>query len=111
MKLTVSQLKYMLVLGDLSEDGDVRIVDIAKTLNIKRSSAFNMLNKLADAGMIVKTEDKTVMLTDEGVSMVKRLRKEVKDTAVKLEKYFEIDSRRAEDCALTVLSYQEGETA
>ncbi len=108
MKLTVSQLKYLLVLGVLSEDGDVRIVDIAKTLNIKRSSAFNMLNKLAKAGMVVKNEDKTVVLTDKGREASQEIRKNVKETAVKLEKYFEIDSRKAEDCALTVLSYMEG---
>lgn len=110
MKLTVSQLKYLLVLGVLSEDGDVRIVDIAKTLNIKRSSAFNMLNKLAKAGMVVKNEDKTVVLTDKGRAASQEIRKNVKETAIKLEKYFEIDSRKAEDCALTVLSYME-ETA
>lgn len=45
MKLTVSQLKYMLVLGSVSGDRGIRTVDIAKKLSIQRSSAFNMLNK------------------------------------------------------------------
>ena len=57
MEFTVSQLKYILALGALSEAGDVRIVDIARTLNIQRSSVFNMLNKLANAGIIEKKEE------------------------------------------------------
>ncbi|MCD8036445.1 MAG: MarR family transcriptional regulator [Clostridiales bacterium] len=105
MKLTVSQSKYLLVLGALSEDGDVRIVDIAKELNIKRSSAFNMLNKLQKAGMVLKNENKTVTLTESGKQTASEIRKNVDETVLKLEKYFDIASENAEDCALTVLSY------
>lgn len=54
MKLTAAQLKYILVLGNLSGDKGIRTVDIAKNLNIQRSSAFNMLNRLSDAGLVIK---------------------------------------------------------
>ena len=105
MEFTVSQLKYILALGALSEAGDVRIVDIARTLNIQRSSVFNMLNKLANAGIIEKKEDKTVVLTDNGKSTVNSLYKKVKQTALKMEECFDLDSGRAEECALLVLSF------
>ena len=64
MKLTVSQIKYLLVLSK-AQDSGVRISDMAKALDIKRSSVFNMLKKLAEAGMVVKNDDKTVSLTEK----------------------------------------------
>ncbi|GFI60978.1 hypothetical protein IMSAG049_00128 [Clostridiales bacterium] len=105
MNLTISQLKYMLVLSSLSEAGDIKIADIAKFLNIKRSSAFNMLNRLLEAGVIIKNNDKTVSLTDEGKRVSKELRKKVNDMEIKLIECFKIDISMVEDCALAVIYY------
>ncbi len=107
MKLTVSQLKYMLVLGNFSEGRIVRTVDIAKSLNIKRSSAFNMLNRLSEAGMVIKNEDKTVILTQKGRKTADSLRIKVGETARKLEENFYMASDISEDCALMIISCSE----
>ena len=107
-QMTTSQLKYMLVLGELSDNGGIRISDIARKLNIIRSSAFNMLNKLAEAGMVSKKEeDKKVILTEKGRTAADKLCEDVKQTAGKLEKYFSVDPGRSTDCALAVLAYKE----
>ncbi len=107
MKLTAAQLKYILVLGNLSGDKGIRTVDIAKNLNIQRSSAFNMLNRLSDAGLVIKNEDKTVILTDKGRLTSDRLRKTAEETVKKLEKHFGLRENDAEECALIILSCSE----
>jgi Mn-dependent DtxR family transcriptional regulator len=107
MKLTAAQLKYILVLGSLSGDKGIRTVDIAKNLNIQRSSAFNMLNRLSDAGLVIKNEDKTVILTDKGRLTSDRLRKTAEETVKKLEKHFGLRENDAEECALIILSCSE----
>ena len=103
MKLTVSQLKYMLVLGSVSGDRGIRTVDIAKKLSIQRSSAFNMLNKLSDEGLVVKM----VALTEQGKQKADCLCKKVKDTVKKLEENFDLPREYAEDCALMIISCSE----
>ena len=107
MKLTAAQLKYILVLGNLSGDKGIRTVDIAKNLNIQGSSAFNMLNQLSDAGLVIKNEDKTVILTDKGRLTSDRLRKTAEETVKKLEKHFGLRENDAEECALIILSCSE----
>ena len=107
MKLTAAKLKYILVLGNLSGDKGIRTVDIAKNLNIQRSSAFNMLNRLSDAGLVIKNEDKTVILTDKGRLTSDRLRKTAEETVKKLEKHFGLRENDAEECALIILSCSE----
>ena len=107
MKMTVSQLKYMLVLGNISGDRAVRTVDIAKKLNIQRSSAFNMVNRLSEAGMVVKNEDKTVILTQKGKEAAQRLRSRVSETTEKLEEHFSLSPEISENCALMIISCSE----
>ena len=107
MKLSVSQLKYMLVLGKFSGDRAIRTAEVAKRLNIQRSSAFNMLNRLSEAGMIVKNEDKTVSLTDKGERTAGGLMSKYNDITSKLEKYFGLSPEDSGDCALMILSCTE----
>ena len=107
MKLSVSQLKYMLVLGKFSGDRAIRTAEVAKRLGIQRSSAFNMLNRLSEAGMIVKNEDKTVSLTDKGERTAGGLMSKYNDITSKLEKYFGLSPEDSGDCALMILSCTE----
>ncbi len=104
MSFSVSQLKYILVLGNLAEAGNVRISDIAKTLNIKRSSAFNMLNKLAEADVIVKNENKTVEFTKKGRDIAEKLNERVKEASDKLTDCFDLTPDKAEEYALLLIS-------
>lgn len=106
MNLTLSQLKYLLVVDDLSEKGSVRASDIAKQMEINRSSAFNMLVKLEDAGMVIKNDNRTVKLTEAGNKIVENLKKELVSIKDKLVTYFGIAADKTEDCALSVLYYK-----
>ena len=104
---TAAQLKYMLALGELSENGSVRTVDLARTLNIQRSSVFNMLNKLEIAGIVEKKEDKTVELTEKGKNKVDIISGRVSDIVSKMKESFNLDNGKAEECALLILSFDE----
>lgn len=107
MNLTLSQLKYLLVVEELSEKGSVRASDIAKQMDINRSSAFNMLVKLEEAGMVIKNENRTVKLTEEGNRIVGKLQKELVSIKEKLLTYFDISEDKTEDCALSVMYYKD----
>ncbi len=107
MKLTVSQLKYILVLGNNSGDRGIRTVDIAKKLSIQRSSAFNMLNKLSEEGLVIKSDDKMVSLTEQGKQKADSLCLKVRDTVGKLQENFGLSGESAEDCALMIISCSE----
>lgn len=82
MSLSAAQLKYILVLGGMG--ADVRTADVAKILNVKRSSAFNMLVKLEEEEIVIKNENKTVSFTRKGRELSDRLLKRVKETSDKL---------------------------
>ena len=108
MKLTVSQIKYLLVLSKAQDSGGVRISDMAKTLDIKRSSVFNMLKKLAEAGLVVKNDDKTVSLTEKGKSMAAEISLKAEDYTAKLQEHFGISPENSEECAVILISRENG---
>ena len=62
---------------------------------------------LSDAGLVIKNEDKTVILTDKGRLTSDRLRKTAEETVKKLEKHFGLGENDAEECALIILSCSE----
>ena len=62
MSLSAAQLKYILVLGGMGEH--IRTADVAKILNVKRSSAFNMLVKLEEEEIVIKMKIKPSVLPE-----------------------------------------------
>ena len=107
MKLTVSQIKYLLVLSK-AQDSGVRISDMAKALDIKRSSVFNMLKKLAEAGLVVKNDDKTVSLTEKGKYMAAEISLKAEEYTAKLQEHLGISLENSRDCAIILSSRENG---
>ena len=102
MSLSAAQLKYILVLGGMG--ADVRTADVAKILNVKRSSAFNMLVKLEEEEIVIKNENKTVSFTRKGRELSDRLLKRVKETSDKLTESFSLPPDKTEEFALMLIS-------
>ena len=102
MSLSAAQLKYILVLGVMGEH--IRTADVAKILNVKRSSAFNMLVKLEEEEIVIKNENKTVSFTRKGRELSDRLLKRVKETSDKLTESFSLPPDKTEEFVLMLIS-------
>ena len=102
MSLSAALLIYSLVLGGMGEH--IRTADVAKILNVKRSSAFNMLVKLEEEEIVIKNENKTVSFTRKGRELSDRLLKRVKETSDKLTESFSLPPDKTEEFVLMLIS-------
>ncbi len=65
-RLTASQENYLETIYNLSQEGVVRIRDIAKTAGVKLPSVTRAINKLADEGLVTHESYGTVEITKQG---------------------------------------------
>jgi len=85
-ELTHSAAHYLIAVRDLTaEQGYARTTDVAKKLNIARSSASIGLHALIDKGFIKEDANKFVRLTDKG----ERLAAEIVSKKVVLRRFLE----------------------
>ena len=67
LKFTVSQIKYLVALYRLSQNGcGVKSAELAYALGVSRPSVHNMLKSLADLGMVQKEFFGVAFFTDAG---------------------------------------------
>ena len=67
IKFTFSQIKYIICLYRLSEDGyGVKNVELASALGLSKPSVHNMLNFLADLGVVKQEVFGLAFFTEEG---------------------------------------------
>lgn len=74
MKLTVSQMKYMLVLGELDRGSKIRCTDVARRLRVKKPSVCGMLCRLESMGLVRQDPYSDVRLTEEGRKIMQECR-------------------------------------
>ena len=73
LKFTSSQIRYMIWLLRLSQDGfGVKNVEIATVLGYSKPSVHNMLRSLADLGVITQESFRLAHLTAEGRALAKK---------------------------------------
>ncbi len=65
-------LEEIFLLSKNSENG-VRITDIAANLNIKKSTVFSMVEKLAEKGYLIHERYKAVFITDKGINKAREV--------------------------------------
>lgn len=75
MKLTVSQMKYMLALGELDRGSKIRCTDVARKLHVKNPSVCGMLCRLEHMGLVQQDPYSDVRLTEEGRKMMQECRR------------------------------------
>ncbi len=61
------RIRYLLVIYDISRQKEqVKSIEVAKTLNVSRSSVHNMMQTLADEGLVSKDYYGDIVLTEAG---------------------------------------------
>ena len=91
----MSQIKYLLIIYELTASGEVRSNDIAKKMNISRTSVHKMLNKLAREKLIAKEKYSSLTLLDEGIKKAECLYEKY----VQISQYFNHVMCLSEDIA------------
>ena len=66
MKLTVSQMKYMLVLGELDRGSKIRCTDVARRRQVKKPCVCGMMCRLESMGLLRQDPYSVVRFTEEG---------------------------------------------
>ena len=74
VSLTASNIRYLLAVEKLSEEGRVRCVDVARQLGVARPSALRALENLSAQGLFQKSPDGAWSLTGEGAALAARYR-------------------------------------
>jgi DtxR family Mn-dependent transcriptional regulator len=70
MKLTRSQIRYLITIYKLSDDEKgIRSIEIAEALGVTRPSVSRMLNNLIKMGLLDKRNCKNVFLTESGKTL------------------------------------------
>lgn len=80
--LTPSQLRYLLTMSAMGEDGrGIRCTDLAGSLGIAKSSVHNMIKTFIEFGYVSKDENGLAYFTDEG-----------REAAVSFNRYYSVIS-------------------
>jgi len=99
---TPSRENYLKALLELSENNEIRSVDIAHILGVSKASVSCMLNRLKDQGYISKKKYGTVILTEKGISESENIKKRYDLLKTFFVKALEVDPSVAADDACRI---------
>lgn len=103
MELTKSMEDYLEKIYEISINKNVvRITDIAKSMNIKKSSVSQLISKLKIYGLVDKEKYGFINLTDEGLKYAKSIRERHIMLSILLSKVLKIDKDIAENDACLI---------
>ena len=69
---TAAQLRYLLVMREVLEDGAVHSVDVARALGVRKPSVYSIMNAFSEAGWIEKDRYGAAVFTEEGERLSER---------------------------------------
>ncbi|GHV25591.1 hypothetical protein AGMMS4952_03730 [Spirochaetia bacterium] len=72
--MTQSLEDYLEMVGFLSDDGEVRVTDIAARLGVSKPSVLNALTVLEKQGLLEHERYRTVHLTEKGAHQAAKIR-------------------------------------
>ncbi len=105
MRLTYSQMRYMLAIGALSENGGgVRASDVAGYLGFSRPSVSRMLKSLTEIKLLDRDRYGKIYLTNAGRTVAEELARMSQDLGRLLREALDLSSEAADDCALMLLA-------
>lgn len=105
MRLTYSQMRYILAIRILSEDGGgVRASDIAGFLGFSRPSVSRMLKLLTEIDLLDRDRYGKIYFTGAGRAAAEDLMRTAEDLGRRLREALDLSSEAADDCALLLLS-------
>ncbi len=78
MELTAAHLRYLLAIYEIAQSQrDVSSRSIAEKLGVTKPSVARILNLLMERGMIVKAHYGKIYLTDRGIFVARRVRRQM----------------------------------
>ena len=104
MKITATQIRYLLSIYQLCKNGVVRSSDIADSLEVSRPSAHRMVDQLLKMNLIVKEQHSCIRFTEESLELAEQYYKGFLHISRFLHECFVLPKDTAEDGALTILS-------
>ncbi len=105
MKLTHSQMRYVLAIHRLSENAkSVRSADIAKFLGFSRPSVSRMLRVLSELGVLEENNIATISFSEAGRAFAKELRQTSEGLSCRLRETLGLSFEAADDCALLLMT-------
>ena len=103
MKLTSSQMKYILALWKLDCGDKIRCTDVAKVLRVKKPSVCGMLCRLENMGLIMQDPYSDIRITEEGRKIMEECRRSVSALAGILARQLKLSETAAEEMAFLLL--------
>ena len=94
--MTESLEDYLEMVGFLSEEGEVRVTDIASRLNVSKPSVLSALKNLEEQGLLEHRRYQNVVLTAKGNQKASEIRKRHRFLTDFLIKIVGVNSRIAE---------------
>lgn len=104
MKLTATQIRYLLAIYRLSKNGVVRSSEIADCLNVSRPSAHRMVEQLLKMNLIVKEKHSHILFTENSRDFAEQYYDGLFHISRFLLKSLDLSPDIAEDGALAILS-------
>lgn len=112
MKYCSAQIKYLTAIHELSAVSDeVRSVDIARHLDVSRSSVSKTLRCLSGSGLVHEDYSICVTLTPEGEEAVNDIFRNFNEVYIFFRKFLKLPHEEAHDQALTFITTFPEETS
>jgi DtxR family Mn-dependent transcriptional regulator len=96
MAMTQSLEDYLEMVSFLSDDGEVRVTDIASRLGVSKPSVLTALKTLAEQGLLEHERYRHVNLTKEGVRQAGEIRKRHSTLTLFLQDVIGVSAETAE---------------
>ena len=103
MKLTSSQMKYILALWKLDRGDKIRCTDVAKALRVKKPIVCWMLCRLENMGLITQDPYSDIRITEEGRKIMEECQRSVSALAGLLARRLKLSETAAEEMAFLLL--------
>ncbi len=106
MKLTSSQMKYIMALWKLDrrEKGNkIRCTDVARVLGVKKPSVCGMLCRLENMGLIRQDPYSDIQITEEGRDIMEKCQRSVRTLAEFLAARLDLSEDAAQEIAYLLL--------
>ncbi|MGI5985625.1 MAG: metal-dependent transcriptional regulator [Clostridiales bacterium] len=109
MRLTATQIRYLLAIHTLSDDGIVRSADIAGSLGVTKPSVHKMIIQLSKMDLITKEKYSVIRVTESGRFFAQQYFDSFSLIYGFLSKQLNLPQDTAEEGVLAILSSMETE--
>jgi len=103
MHLSAAQIRYLLAIYELSDNGKVRSNEVAEKMGISRPSVHRMMGQLAERKLITKERYSFAMITESGEKTARKYRDRLGKISVYFVKEMGLKEETAQEVAFALL--------